>query len=342
LYVYFKKYIKTEIFIAILIVLVAVDLYPINKRFTTNDNFVKKKDLSLAYMPTMADYQVLQSEIKNKPELQKIASDALVKYGKEHKRASDFEKVAAQIWAVTYNTNYRVFEKFGSPFQSARTSYFHKSIGGYHGAKLRRIQELYDYHIEKGNAKVLNMLNTRYLITQGEKGPQAVFNPDAMGNCWLVSNYNQVDNADEEIMSLNAFDPVKELVVDKRFSDQVKGFRAGADSLAHIKMTQYAPNGIQYDYQSKVEQLAVFSEMYYQPGWNAYVDGKLSPHFRANYVLRAMRLPAGKHKIEFKFEPKAFYVGEKISLVSMLLFFAMVLGALAWTLKMNRKAANNE
>lgn len=342
LYVYFKKYIKTEIFIAILIVLVAADLYPINKRFTTNDNFVEKKNLSLAYMPTMADYQVLQSEIKNKPELQKIASDAVVKYGKEHKRASDYEKVAAQIWAVTYNTNYRVFEKFGSPFQSARTSYFHKSIGGYHGAKLRRIQELYDYHIEKGNTKVLNMLNTRYLITQSEKGPQAVFNPDAMGNCWLVSNYNMVDNADEEIMSLNAFDPAKELVLDKRFADQVNGFVGSVDSLASIKMTQYSPNGIQYEYQSANEQLAVFSEMYYQPGWNAYVDGKLSPHFRANYVLRAMRLPAGKHKIEFKFEPKAFFVGEKISLFSMLLFFAMVLGALGWTLKINRKASHNE
>ncbi len=342
LYVYFKKYIKTEIFIAILIVLVAADLYPINKRFTTNDNFVEKKNLSLAYMPTMADYQVLQSEIKSKPELQKIASDAVVKYGKEHKRASDYEKVAAQIWAVTYNTNYRVFEKFGSPFQSARTSYFHKSIGGYHGAKLRRIQELYDYHIEKGNTKVLNMLNTRYFITQSEKGPQAVFNADAMGNCWLVSNYNMVDNADEEIMSLNAFDPAKELVLDKRFADQVNGFVGSVDSLACIKMTQYSPNGIQYEYQSANEQLAVFSEMYYQPGWNAYVDGKLSPHFRANYVLRAMRLPAGKHKIEFKFEPKAFFVGEKISLFSMLLFFAMVLGALGWTLKINRKASHNE
>jgi len=342
LYVYFKKYVKTEIFIAILIVLVAVDLYPVNKRFTTNDNFVAKKDLNLAYMPTMADYQILQSELKNKPELEKLAKDAVIKYGREHKRASDYEKVAAQVWTVTYNTNYRVFEKSGSPFQSARTSYFHKSIGGYHGAKLRRIQELYDYHIEKGNTKVLNMLNTRYFITQGEKGLQAVYNPDALGNAWFVDSYKTTNDANEEIILLNAFDPVKELIVDKRFADQINGFVGGVDSLASIKMMQYAPNSIQYDYQSANEQLAVFSEMYYQPGWNAYVDGKLSPHFRANYVLRAMRLPAGKHKIEFKFEPKAFYVGEKISLFSMLLFFAMVLGALVWTLKINRKATTNE
>ena len=342
LFVYFKKYIKTEIFIAILIVLIAADLYPVNKRFTTNDNFVKKKDLNLAYMPTMADYEILQSELKNKPVLEKLAKDAVINYGREHKRASDYEKVAAQVWAVTYNTNYRVFDKQGSPFQSARTSYFHKSIGGYHGAKLRRIQELYDYHIEKGNTKVLNMLNTRYFITQGEKGLQAVYNPEAMGNSWLVSSFKMVNNSNEEIMALHAFDPTKELIVDKRFADQVNGFVGTADSLASIKMTHYAPNGIQYEYQSANEQLAVFSEMYYQPGWNAYVDGKLSPHFRANYVLRAMRLPAGKHKVEFKFEPKAFFVGEKISLASMLLFFALALGAIAWTLKTYRKANSDE
>jgi uncharacterized membrane protein YfhO len=143
-------------------------------------------------------------------------------------------------------------------------------------------------------------------------------------------------------MALHAFDPTKELIVDKRFADQVNGFVGTADSLATIKMTHYAPNGIQYEYQSDNEQLAVFSEMYYQPGWNAYVDVKLKPHFRANYVLRAMRLPAGKHKVEFKFEPKAFFIGEKISLASMLLFFALALGAIAWTLKTNRKATNDE
>jgi len=158
----------------------------------------------------------------------------------------------------------------------------------------------------------------------------------------LVSSFKLVDNADQEIMSLNAFNPAKELIVDKRFADQVNGFVGSTDSLASIKMTHYAPNGIQYDYQSGSEQLAVFSEMYYQPGWNAYIDGKLSPHFRANFVLRAMRLPAGKHKIEFKFEPKAFYVGEKISLASMILFFALVLGGLVWTLKSNRKDKTNE
>ena len=337
LFVFYKKYIKTELFIVALIVLVVADLYPINKRFTTNDNFVDKKDLNLAYMPTMADYQILQSEIKKKPELQSIVKDALTKYTREHKKSSDYEKVAAQLWAVTYNTNYRVFEKAGSPFKNARTSYYHKSIGGYHGAKLRRIQELYDYHIEKGNVKVLNMLNARYLITQGEKGLQANFNPDALGAVWLVNSYKTVANSNEEIMALHAFNPAIEALVDKRFEDQLQGLNIVSDSTASIEMKEYSPNAISYDYKANSEQLAVFSEMYYQPGWNAYIDGKEAKHFRANYVLRGMRLPAGNHQIEFKFEPKAYFIGENISLASMILFFLLLAGGIVISFKNIRK-----
>jgi len=337
LYVFFKNHIKKEVFIAVLIILIVVDLYPVNKRFTNNDNFVEKKDLNLAYMPNMADYQILQSELKNKPELQTIAKDALAKYTREHRKASDYEKVAAQLWAVTYNSNYRVFEKAGSPFQNARTSYFHKSIGGYHGAKLRRIQELYDYHIEKGNKKVINMLNVRYRIVQGEKGLQAVYNPDALGAAWLVDSYKIVANSNEEIMALHAFDPAKELLVDKRFEGQLQGLNIVSDSTASIQMQKYSPNAISYDYKANSEQLAVFSEMYYQPGWNAYIDGKEAKHFRANYVLRGMRLPAGKHQIEFKFEPQAYVLGEKISVSSMVLFFLLLAGGLIYSIKNIRK-----
>ncbi|PKQ63387.1 hypothetical protein BZG02_08350 [Labilibaculum filiforme] len=337
LFVFYKKYIKSEIFIAIIILLIAVDLYPVNKRFTTNDNFVDKKELNLAYMPTMADYQILQSEINNNPKLQDVAKQAVTAYTKEHRKASDYEKVAAQIWAVSYNSNYRVFEKAGSPFQNARTSYFHKSIGGYHGAKLRRIQELYDYHIEKGNTKVLNMLNARYFITQGEEGLTAVYNPDALGNAWLVSSYKIVANSNEEIMALHAFNPSEEVLVDKRFEDQLQNLNIVADSSAGIVMTNYSPNAIIYNYQANSEQVAVFSEMYYQPGWNSYIDGKEAKHFRANYVLRAMRLPAGKHQIEFKFEPKGYFIGEKISVSSMIVFFLLFAGGIVVSIKNFRK-----
>lgn len=288
-------------------------------------------------MPTMADYQILQSEIKKKPELQPIVKNALTKYTRVHKKSSDYEKVAAQLWAVTYNTNYRVFEKPGAPFKNARTSYYHKSIGGYHGAKLRRIQELYDYHIDKGNTKVLNMLNARYYIVQDEKGLKADYNQDALGTVWLVNSYKTVANSNEEIMALHAFDPAKEVIVDKRFEDQLQGLKVVVDSTASITMLKYSPNAITYDYKGNSEQLAVFSEMYYQPGWNAYIDGKEAKHFRANYVLRGMRLPAGNHQIEFKFEPKAYFIGENISLASMILFFLLLVAGIVFSIKNIRK-----
>lgn len=337
---YSKKYLQTKLLIPAIIILVAVDLYPVNKRFTTNDNFVDKKDLKLAYSPNMADYQILQNELNNHPELKQFVQQAQTNYTRNNKKASDYEKVAAQLWALTYNTNYRVFENIGGPFQNARPSYFHKSIGGYHGAKLRRIQELYDYHIEKGNQHVINMLNVRYVISQGEKGPQATFNPEALGNAWLVNSYKLVKDANEEILMLNKFDPAKEAIVDKRFENQLAGLNITADSTASIQMAKYSPNAISYNYMAKYEQLAIFSEMYYQPGWNAYVDGKLSPHFRANYVLRAMKLPAGKHKVEFKFEPKGYFVGEKISLASMILFFVLLAGGIVFGVKNIRKEKN--
>ncbi|MRT92278.1 YfhO family protein [Ancylomarina sp. 16SWW S1-10-2] len=343
LVLFYRKIINTKILILALIVLVLADLWPVNKRYLNNDAFVTPKDMKLAFNPTQADYEILQMELNKHPELREPLQKAVANYKKENRKADQYETIAAQLWALNMNSNYRVLNKTVGTFQNSSTSYFHKSVGGYHGAKLRRIQELYDYYIEKGNANVINMLNARYVIVpKKEGGIQAVYNPDALGCAWLVSNYKLVDNADEEIMSLGAFNPTKELIVDKRFADQVNGFVSSPDSLASIDMTHYAPNGIQYEYQSSTEQLVVFSEMYYQPGWNAYVDGKLSPHFRANYVLRAMRLPAGKHKIEFKFEPKAFFVGEKISLASMILFFALVLGALVWTLKTNRKGTSDE
>ena len=334
---FLKDYLKVKLFIPAVILLVLADLYPVNKRYTTNDAFVEKKDLKLAYMPNMADYQILQSELKNNPELKAIAEQAQNEYTRKNRKANDYEKVAAQLWAVTYNTNYRVFEKIGGPFQNARPSYFHKSIGGYHGAKLRRVQELYEYHIEKGNMKALNMLNTRYIISQGEKGPQASVNPNALGNVWFVESYKLVKDANEEIMLLNGFDPAKEAIVDQRFQDELSGLNITVDSTANIQMIKYSPNQISYEYQANTDQLAVFSEIYYQPGWNAYIDGKPTSHFRANYVLRAMKLPAGKHTVEFKFEPKGYTIGEKISLTSMILFFVLALGSIVFGIRKLKK-----
>lgn len=340
LFAFGKKMIKSNLLIGGIVLLILVDLWPINKRFVNNDNFVPKKELKVAFNPTNADFEILKNEYANRPELQTLAQKAQEDYKREDRKASKLELAIVPFTVLNQHSNYRVLNTSVQTFQNGSTSYYHKSIGGYHGAKLRRYQELIDYHIIKNNMKVINMLNTKYIIIPDkEKGTLAQLNTDALGEAWIVPNFKIVANADEEILALNAFDPAKELLVDKRFSAQLEGFSAQPDSLANITMESYAPNKISYHFNSKSEQLVVFSEIYYQPGWNAYVDGKIAPHFRANYVLRAMRIPAGDHQIEFKFEPKAFYTTEKISLASMVLFFILLAGGLFYGFKNLRKEA---
>lgn len=217
-----------------------------------------------------------------------------------------------------------------STFNDASTSYFHHSIGGYHGAKLKRYQELIENQIGKNNINVINMLNTKYFIVKNQETgePMPQINPGACGAAWIVKEIKIVANADSEMVALTDFNPLTTLIIDQRFESQVNGFKTNDDSIATVKLISYQPNHLVYNYNSNAEQLVVFSEIYYDAGWNAYVDGKLSPHFRANYVLRAMRVSAGKHNIDFKFEPKVYATGEKISLASsgllLLLFFGVI------------------
>ncbi|MGY5355993.1 YfhO family protein [Wenyingzhuangia sp. IMCC45467] len=210
-------------------------------------------------------------------------------------------------------SHYRVANFSGNFMNDGATSYYHKSIGGYHAAKPRRYQELVDYQLSKNNMEIINMLNTKYFIVSSEKGsPEAQKNPDANGNAWFVHNIISVDNADDEILALTDFDSKNDVVIN---TQDFKVQPTEVDSTATIKLMSYEPNELVYGYQSEKPQLIVFSEMYYQPGWNAYVDGKLTPHYRANYVLRAMNVQAGKHKIVFKFEPKVIQQGSMLSLV---------------------------
>ncbi|MEA3445373.1 MAG: YfhO family protein, partial [Bacteroidota bacterium] len=224
---------------------------------------------------------------------------------------------ADQLILKDTDLNYRVMNTTVSTFNDATTSYFHKSIGGYHGAKLQRYQELIEHHIAKNNMDVLNMLNTKYFIYKGKKGaPEVQLNMEALGNCWFVENIKWVDNADQEILALNKFDPSKTAIIDKRFKDVVQGLQALPDSLAQIEMTEYKPNHLTYRSISSNAGLAVFSEIYYPSGWNVSIDGQEAELVRVNYVLRALKIPAGEHTIEFKFEPKSYFTGEKISIAS--------------------------
>ena len=181
---------------------------------------------------------------------------------------------------------------------------------------------------------VLNMLNTKYIIQPDDKKQPSVYpNMKALGNAWFVEEIKQVENADAEIDALTDFSPETTAVVDERFSKYLDSFKPGRDSSAQIQLIKYAPNNLQYQSSTSKDQLAVFSEIYYDKGWNAYVDGILTPHFRVNYVLRGMIVPAGKHLVEFKFEPKVFAVGEKISLASSILLILLVIGGGVWEIR---------
>jgi hypothetical protein len=263
--------------------LILLDLGFVTKRYLHNDNFVSKSQVQQPFQASSADLQILQDP----------------------------------------DPDYRVMNTTLSTFNDASTSYFHKSIGGYHGAKLKRYQELIERQISKNNMAVLNMLNAKYFIVQPDKAPEPIAqqNPGALGHAWFVKECKIVANADSEINALTNFDPAKTAIVDKRYAELTKSFKSRLDSSAKIKLLSYEPNDLVYQSKSSSEEMAVFSEIYYENGWNAYIDGKLSPHFRANYVLRAMLVPPGDHKIEFKFEPASYAKGEKIALISSLLLF---------------------
>lgn len=288
LWFYLKGKLKVTYVFGLLIILVLVDMWPVDRRYLNDNNFVQSSRMDKPFAKSAADEFILKD----------------------------------------VDPNFRVLNLTVDPFKDAATSYYHKSIGGYHGAKLRRYQELYDAQIQqKFNMNVLNMLNAKYIIQpDNNKKPAAQINMAALGNAWFVEDYLLVDNADQELEALNDFDPTKLAIIDKRFSENLNGFSPSVDSTAAIKLIEYKPNELKYQTNTRKDQLLVFSEIYYDKGWNAYVDGELTPHIRANYVLRAMILPAGKHLVEFKFEPKVYKVGEKISFASSLLLIILVLG----------------
>ncbi len=287
-----KVVIKTPLVLfSVLIMLFLIDMWTVNRRYLNNDSFVRKSVDAVPFQPSVADEIIMKDK----------------------------------------DPNFRVFNQtVGNPFADASTSYFHKSLGGYHGAKLRRYQELIDLHLAKGNMNVYNMLNTKYFIVPDPQGgqPQMQINMEALGNVWFVNNARMVNNADEEINALTDFVPTETAVYDKRFASQLEGRIISKDSTATISLTDYKPNHLTYKSQTGSDQLAVFSEIYYDKGWNAYIDGKSAPYFRANYVLRAMIVPTGSHTIEFKFEPKVYATGEKIAYASSILLVLLALGTL--------------
>jgi len=221
--------------------------------------------------------------------------------------------------------HYRVANFSVNPLNDGSTSYFHKSIGGYHAAKPRRYQELFDYQIANNNMEVLNMLNTKYLILADEKGNQQVQeNEESYGNAWFVSKIDWVQSPDEEIRGLDSITK-SSAVLNEKFRDLVPENIWLQDSTATLKLEKYEANEIHYKSDSHIPQLALFSEMYYPHGWTALVDGKAYEIIRANYVLRALVLPEGTHDIVFTFEPEVVQKGAWFSLVGYLAFIALII-----------------
>ena len=224
--------------------------------------------------------------------------------------------------------HFRVFNLTVNSFNDARTSYYLKSVGGYHAAKLRRYQDLIDEHLSKMHYGVFNMLNTKYYITQNQEGQVVpVLNPDAMGNVWFVNAIKTVDTPQAESDALNTIDLKNEAVADKKF--EKFAISSAIDSAANIHLTSYTPNKITYTSNAAIEKTAVFSEIYYPYGWNAYIDNEPVEHFRVNYVLRALNIPAGEHEIRFEFKPESVQKGNILSLVCIIIMLGTMLGFLA-------------
>ena len=231
--------------------------------------------------------------------------------------------------------HYRVLDlSQGDPFRNANTSYFHKSIGGYHAAKLMLFQEVYTKYFTRPseNLPLLGMLNTKYIIFGQGKDVKYNKVQEALGNAWFVNNYEIVPDADTELNKIKEINPATTAVVQQKYAGALQGLQIQADPNAQIKLTSYHPDHMVYEYSAASEQLALFSEIYYPPekGWNVYLNGEqIDPFVKANYLIRALRLPAGQNqKLEIKFEPKSFVVGDKIALFGSLLVLLMFGGGL--------------
>lgn len=232
-------------------------------------------------------------------------------------------------------TYYRVANFAANPMSDGATSYFHHSIGGYHAAKLRRYQELFDYQIAQNNMEVLNMLNTKYFILSDEGGQKQVqVNDSVFGPAWFVSDIKWVNTADEEIKALDSIDK-KIVVLEEKYRDIIPTHKWLYDDQAQIHLTHYQANELRYEANSLTGQLAVFSEIYYPHGWKAYVDGVEFEILRANYVLRALWLPPGKNEVVFKFEPEVVKKGAWYSLLGYIGF--VVVFALFFIMRIKTK-----
>ena len=276
-------------------------------------------------------------------------NDSMFSRGNSFDEAFKMQPWEKEILDNDKDPNFRVFNVAQNPFNDARTSYRLKSIGGYSAAKLRRYQDLIDQHLSKMHWPVINLLNTKYLIGQAQDGSlHAQLNPDAMGNAWYVDTLVVVQTPNEECDGLMQYDLHTTAVVDQKFAvvAATNGQTAGgqivnaSDSTAMVTLTKYTPEYVEYDAQSSAPGTIVFSEIYYDKGWNAYLDGKAVDHYRVDYLLRALNVPAGQHHIRFEFRPASVERGNTLSMCFVIAMYLIVLLCIALGVKDMVKANN--
>ncbi len=298
IFLYFKNIIKPAILSIGLALIVLLDLWFVNDLYLNKENYQDKEESAVNFTPSKADESILADK-----------------------------------------SDYRVFNVSGGAFQDNMTSYFYKSIGGYHPAKLRIYQDLIERQLSKQdiNMAVLNMLNTKYFIQKDRNGAtQAVQkNDSALRSCWLVKQIVFVKNADEEMKAIDQFNPADTAFVQESFKASIP-FMPSADSTASIKLIKNDNDIINYEFNAASNQFAVFSEIYYDAGWKAFVDGKESPIVKVNYVLRGLALTAGKHQVEFRFDPPLMKAGKKVSLAAHGILVLLVLAFIFFAYKSSK------
>ncbi len=300
LFLFIRNKVAQGMVIWSLAALAMIDLLGVSSRYLSKENFMEPEDFEGAFAPTQADQIIKQDP----------------------------------------DPNYRVLNLTQSTFNDAITSYHHKSVGGYHAAKLSIYQDLIENQLSKQpmNMSVLNMLNTRYVITQDSSGQvMPSRNPGALGNVWFVQEVRFVKDPAAEMKALDDFDPARTAVVQEAFRSSVTV--PATDSGAVISLVKNDHDIVTYQSVSSAPQFAVFSEVYYDRGWKAFVDGKESPIVKANYVLRGLSVPAGKHAIEFRFEPSSYANGRRVTAISQFVLIGLLLGALLTELRRNRQSA---
>ena len=282
--------IKTKTFGMLLALLVLVDMWPVNKRYFNERNYVPEREIEKMFV--MKDYEKQLLEDKE--------------------------------------LNFRMIDLTTNTFNDARPSYYLNSVGGYSAAKLRRYQDLIDEHLSKMNMQVYNMLNTKYFIVPSQGKAAIQQNPDAFGNAWFVDSLVVAADANEENAALNTLDLKHAAVLDKQFEKQVAGLSLKADSASTVKLMSYTPKELNYETQCADESVVVFSEIYYPYGWKSYIDGVPAEHFRADYTLRAMRVPAGKHQIRFVFDPDSARKGDLLATSCIAVMLLTLLGTVCY------------